>query len=161
MDDTNHNTNSTPKGPQLPATGDKNRHCESITLTTLGDGHTMPSIFAVTPAASTKVEKLMDTLSAVFGSTFGAGKAKLPLALTQEGSAGGRAKDLSADRHIPLRLSQRAKRFRVIVFLVDTPVGIEKGFSPSESTTSRNLSRYTFDMFGEPENRTKKETASA
>jgi len=30
------------------------------------DGHAVPSIFAVTPAASTKVEKLMGTLSACF-----------------------------------------------------------------------------------------------
>src|SRR5690348_3970897 len=35
-------------------------------LATLVDGHTVPSKIAVTPAASTKVEKLMDTLSACF-----------------------------------------------------------------------------------------------
>ena len=36
---------------------------ESITLTTLGDGHTVPSKNVATLSASTKVEKLMDTLS--------------------------------------------------------------------------------------------------
>jgi hypothetical protein len=41
----------------------------------------------------------------------------------------------------------RGERSKVIVFLVDTPVEIENGFSLSESTTSPNLSRYTFDMF--------------
>jgi hypothetical protein len=41
----------------------------------------------------------------------------------------------------------RKERAEVIVFLVDTHVEIEKGFSPSESATSQNLSRYTFDMF--------------
>jgi hypothetical protein len=35
------------------------------------------------------------------------------------------------------------ERAKVIVFLVDTHVEIEKGFSPSESATSQNLSRYT------------------
>jgi hypothetical protein len=34
------------------------------------------------------------------------------------------------------------------VSLVDTRVELENGFSPSESMTSPNLSRYTFDMFG-------------
>jgi hypothetical protein len=42
------------------------RQLPAATLTdghvTLGDGHTMPSIFAATPSPSTKVEKLMDTL---------------------------------------------------------------------------------------------------
>jgi hypothetical protein len=38
-------------------------------------------------------------------------------------------------------------RSEVIVFLVDTPVEQENGFSLSESTTSPKLSRYTFDMF--------------
>jgi hypothetical protein len=41
-----------------------------------------------------------------------------------------------------------AGSLEVIVFLVHTPVEIEKGFSPSESTTSPKLSRYTFHMFG-------------
>ena len=36
----------------------------------------------------------------------------------------------------------------VVVFLVDTRVGIENRFSPAESITSRKLSRYTFDMSG-------------
>ena len=49
------------KGAPLPATHDKKGHSESFTLTTLGDGHTVPSEIAVTPAPSTKVEKLMDT----------------------------------------------------------------------------------------------------
>jgi hypothetical protein len=44
---------------------------------------------------------------------------------------------------------------QVSVFLVDTPVEIENGFSRSESTTSPKLSRYTFDMFGKGENRRK------
>ena len=44
------------------STRNKNPHSSSITLTALGDGHAVPSIFAVTPAASTKVPKLMDTL---------------------------------------------------------------------------------------------------
>ncbi|HEX5424412.1 MAG TPA: hypothetical protein VFW94_12765 [Candidatus Acidoferrales bacterium] len=38
------------------------QHSQSFTLTTLGDGHAMPSNFAASPAASMKVEKLMDTL---------------------------------------------------------------------------------------------------
>src|SRR5690348_12533775 len=38
----------------------------SLALTTLVDGHTVPSKNAATPSASTKVEKLMDTLSACF-----------------------------------------------------------------------------------------------
>jgi hypothetical protein len=37
-------------------------HSESFTLTTLGDGHTVPSENATSPSASVKVEKLMDTL---------------------------------------------------------------------------------------------------
>jgi hypothetical protein len=41
------------------------------------------------------------------------------------------------------------ERGKVIVFLVDTPVELEKGFSPSESATSQKLSRYTFDMVRE------------
>jgi hypothetical protein len=48
---------------------------------------------------------------------------------------------------------QRAGWLEVIVFLVDTPVEQEKGFSLAESTTSPKLSRYTFDMF----EKTKKE----
>jgi hypothetical protein len=47
--------------------------------------------------------------------------------------------------------AHRAGRPKVSVFLVDTPVEIENGFSPSESTTSPNLSRYTFGMFGNAE----------
>jgi hypothetical protein len=43
------------------------------------------------------------------------------------------------------------------VFLVDTPVEIENGFSPSESATSPKLSRYTFDIVREREKRTEKE----
>src|SRR5690348_14883011 len=39
---------------------------QRLTLTTLVDGHTVPSKIAVTRAASTKVQKLMDTLSACF-----------------------------------------------------------------------------------------------
>jgi hypothetical protein len=54
---------ATQKGAPLPATRDTNRQSESFTLTTLGDGHTMPSENAVTPAASIEVAKLMDTLS--------------------------------------------------------------------------------------------------
>ena len=37
---------------------------------TLGDGHTVPSENAVTPAASTKLENLMDTLSRGFERRF-------------------------------------------------------------------------------------------
>jgi hypothetical protein len=48
---------------------------------------------------------------------------------------------------LPAHRAKRAGQLKVIVFLVDTPVEIEKGFSLSESTTSPNLSRYTFDMF--------------
>ena len=50
------------KGGPPQTSHDKNRHSESVTLTTLGDGHTMPSENAVTRAPSTKVAKLMDTL---------------------------------------------------------------------------------------------------
>jgi hypothetical protein len=39
---------------------------DSLLLSTLADGHAMPSKITATPAASTKVEKLMDTLSARF-----------------------------------------------------------------------------------------------
>ena len=38
----------------------------SPSTTTLVDGHTVPSKIAATPSPSTKVEKLMDTLSAYF-----------------------------------------------------------------------------------------------
>ena len=41
----------------------------------------------------------------------------------------------------------RQRHSQESVFLADTPVGIEKGLSHSESTTSPKLSRYTFDMF--------------
>jgi hypothetical protein len=57
---------NTPTAPQkgllLPAARDTIRDSQSLTLTALGDGHAMPSIFAVTPAASVNVGKLMDTL---------------------------------------------------------------------------------------------------
>jgi hypothetical protein len=53
---------TTPKGAPLSAIRGKVRHFESVTLTTLGDGHAMPSENAVTRAASTKLPKLMDTL---------------------------------------------------------------------------------------------------
>jgi hypothetical protein len=50
------------KREKTGAAGDEKRHCESVTLTTLADGHTVPSKIAVTPVAPTKVPKLMDTL---------------------------------------------------------------------------------------------------
>ncbi|MGH9733666.1 MAG: hypothetical protein ACRD8A_03620 [Candidatus Acidiferrales bacterium] len=53
-----------PEGVPLSAFRNKIRPSSSITFTTLGDGHAVPSIFAATPAASTKIEKLMDTLFA-------------------------------------------------------------------------------------------------
>lgn len=51
---------------------------QSLTLSTLAghassvqiDGHAVPSIFAATPSASTKVEKLMDTLFSTGRHTF-------------------------------------------------------------------------------------------
>src|SRR5690242_19055682 len=92
---------------KMETASDKNRHCDGLALisggpgafashlslatshcflATLGDGHTMPSIFAATPSASTNVEKLMDTLFSAFGAAFCVRKAKLTLALTQEGT---------------------------------------------------------------------------
>jgi hypothetical protein len=44
---------------------------------------------------------------------------------------------------LPPSAPPREDRAKVIVFLVDTHVEIEKGFSPSESATSPKLSRYT------------------
>jgi hypothetical protein len=57
--------------------------------------------------------------------------------------------------------SDQWRHSQEIVFLVDTPVEIENGFSPSGSTTSPKLSRYTFDMLREREKRTEKEACRA
>jgi hypothetical protein len=59
------------------------------------------------------------------------------------------------------RRMQRAEHVGVSVFLVDTPVEQEKGFSPSESATSQKLSRYTFDIVREREKRTENEACRA
>ena len=115
-------------------------------IATLGDGHTVPSENAVTRAPPTKLENLMDTLSSGFGTPFCVKKAKA--GLPQGMACLPRGRDLSPACPIPFGLSLTVERFREIVFLVDTPFEIEKGFSPSESATSRKLSRYTFDMFG-------------
>src|SRR5690348_16714080 len=76
----------------------------SITLTTLGDGHTMPSKTAATPSAPTKVEKLMDTLSDSFERCYAL---------------------LRTDSTVCAAVDSHKQE---IVFLVDTPVEIEKGF---------------------------------
>jgi hypothetical protein len=93
---------------------------------------------------------ILPALSAVEGSRATPARRGLPAV------AGWRAKDLSGPTNVTSRCNvaprtprtQRAGRPTVSVFLVDTPVEIENCFSPSESTTSQNLSRYTFDMFG-------------
>jgi hypothetical protein len=67
-------TNATQKGALLSALSSPICDSQSITLTTLAgrassaliDGHTMPSENAVTPAASTRVAELMDTLFGPF-----------------------------------------------------------------------------------------------
>ena len=105
-----------------------NDHSESFTLTTLGDGHAVPSIFVVTPAASTKVEKLMDTLCDPFR-----------IAIL---SGASRAKDLSALAHP-----------RESAFLLDTRVEIKSNLIATESATSPKTSRYTFDRFGNAKRR--------
>jgi hypothetical protein len=123
---------------------------QSITLGALGgrassaqiNGHTVPSENAATPLLPAKVGKLMDTLSRL---------SSAPINVTSRCNMllrGARTKDLSAGSPTRCGPAQRAERCREIVFLVDTPVEIEKGFSPSESTTSPKLSRYTFDMSG-------------
>jgi hypothetical protein len=131
---------------------------QSITLSALGgracsaqiDGHTMPSENAATPSSSAKVAKLMDTLPRLSSAPINV-TSLCNIAVTSRCNMllrGGRTKDLSAGWSTRCGLAQSAERCREIVFLVDTPVEIEKGFSPSESTTSPKLSRYTFDMSG-------------
>jgi hypothetical protein len=129
------------------------------------------------PTASTKPPKHLGTLSDLVSRFERAQESRferaetiriLPALSAAEGSratparhglpavAGGRPKDLSGPTNVTSRCNvaphtprtQRAGRPEVSVFLVDTPVEIENCFSPSESTTSQNLSRYTFDMFG-------------
>jgi len=128
---------ATQTGP-VAATSNKTPRLESFTLTTLGDGHAVPSIFAATPAASTKVEKLMDTLCGPFRIAILSG--------ATPARRGGRAKDLSApcsgDHSRVTNHDLRRTNY------LDTPVEIKKSFSPSESATSPKTSRYTFDMFG-------------
>jgi hypothetical protein len=138
-----HNTaTATQQGAPLPATRNKNRHFESLTLTTLTgrvssvlvDGHTMPSIVAVNPAASTKVQKLMDTL---FGVTRGCNMllridpTKIEIPTGQRESSGFR---LTNYLDTP-------------TLLLDTRVEKKNESTLAKSTRSPKTSRYTFEMF--------------
>ena len=114
---------STQKGATLPPTRDKIGHFESITLTTLGDGHAVPSISAVTPATSTKVEKLMDT---VFNVTSRC--------------------NMLLHAAAPVR-SSRIPLTAVSIF-IDTHDEENSGLTSTESARSQNFDRYTFDMSG-------------
>jgi hypothetical protein len=117
-----------PKGGLLPPARNKIRDSQSFTLTTLADGHIMPSVFAGTPSASIKVARLMDRLSNV--------TSRCNVAVTHPA------------RRAASHQSRVTNHLDTAAFLLDTPVEKEIESSPEKSRRSRKTSRYTFEMFG-------------
>ena len=95
---------------------------------TLGDGHTVPSENAVTRAASTKVEKLMDTLSDPFRIGILSGAT--------------RAKYLSG----PTPLLHAVMCSLATAFFIDTHDEQNSRLTSTESARSQNFHRYTFGI---------------
>ena len=115
-------------GPS-PAT----RHSSLATVfSTLGDGHARPSIFAVTPAPSTNVEKLMGTVSCASSAPTNVTSQCYVSRFERAGWSP------SLLRAVTCSL--------VTVFFIDTHDEEKSGLTSTESTRSQNFHRYTFDM---------------
>jgi hypothetical protein len=109
---------ATQKGAPLPAT----RNTTDLGPEASFSRHACREKSPASPAGSTKLLKLLDTLSG--------GSQQCYVAVTSHAAVVG----CHPRENVPL---------------VDTRIEIEKGFSPSESATSQKLSRYTFDMVRE------------
>jgi hypothetical protein len=114
------------KGAPLPPTRNKIGRFESFALTTSADGDACPPKTAASPSVSMKLE--------IMGTLF-------------TGTSSGPAERQRCNIDVTSALSPLHRPAQESVFLVDTHVEIENGFSPSESMTSPKLSRYTLDMF--------------
>ena len=101
-------------------------------LATLGDGHAVPSIFDVTPAPSTNVEKLMDTVSRASSAPTNVTSQCYVSRFERAGWSP------SLLRAVTCSL--------VTVFFIDTHDEENSRLTSTESTRSQKFHRYTFDM---------------